>query len=102
MYILVFLLQSGAHEVSKKARRELLNLVLTWGPPDTTGDGGAASSGAAGSDPSATAVAMAAAGADYDWDAWSGAGGLTGALQKMSTAELTVMLRVSGQFIMPI
>lgn len=83
--------------MTKKARRELLNLVNTWGPPDATGDAAIASAATAGSDPAAAAVAMAAAGADYDWDAWSGAGGLTGPLHKMSKAELTVMLRVSDQ-----
>lgn len=90
--------QTG-HEVTKKARRELLNLVQTWGLPDATGNAAPAAGAAAGADPAAAAVAMAAAGADYDWESWSGAAGLTGPLQKMNPAELTVMLRVRACYV---
>jgi hypothetical protein len=83
----------GGIEVTKKARKELHNLILAWGlPPPAEGadiEEQAAADGAGGA---AAAVLRAS---EYDWDGWAGrAAELPTALRRVADDELTVMLQV--------
>lgn len=79
------LLQGGGLQVTKKVRKDLLDLIMIWGLPP-----------APGAEDAATQPAPTAAGeGDFDWDSWSGASGLTPALRKVhQQQELTLVLRV--------
>jgi hypothetical protein len=92
-------LQSGI-EVSKKARKELHNLVMTWGlpPPAEGADIEAPPAAADGAEGAAAADAVLRA-SDYDWDSWAGrAAEVPVALRRVGDDELTVMLQVSALY----
>jgi hypothetical protein len=104
--VAVALLQGGRHsqlEVTKKARKELLSLVMTWGLPppaegadiETAADADAAAAAADGGGAAAAAAVVRAS--EYDWGAWAGsAGEVPAALRKVDDAEMTAMLKVGG------
>lgn len=67
--------------MTKKVRKDLLDLIMIWGLPPTV----------APEDP----VAAAAGGeGEYDWEGWYGSSCFTPALKKLGAQDLTLVLKV--------
>lgn len=86
-------LKAKGGDSAKKQRKDLLNLLLTWGAPAVS-----SSSRRTSEDAAAAAAAPVdggtAAGEVYDWEGWGGRGEMTPSLLRANSKQLTAMLKV--------